>query len=88
MAEPFCKKFQLVLKIVNKVLMPEAQRNNISLLEALEKLSYQNDNISEIFEKIPKEIIELLKNPEKYTGYAQEKAQEISYEVSQIFLSD
>jgi adenylosuccinate lyase len=71
--------------LVNKVLMPEAQKKGISLLDVLSELAKQNSDIAEVFEKIPEETLYLLRNPEKYTGYAQEKANEISREVSHIF---
>jgi adenylosuccinate lyase len=74
--------------LVNKVLMPMAQSENITLLNALERIAEQNDAIAEVFTKIPQETLFLLRNPESYTGYAQEKAREISNMVSQIFLSD
>jgi len=69
-------------------IMPEAQKRGISLLDVLSEVTKQSSDIAEVFKKIPEETLYLLRNPEKYTGYAKEKANEISREISHIFLSD
>lgn len=74
--------------LVNKALMPIAQREGISLFSALENMASQNEELQKVCDRIPEEVKALLYNPEKYTGYAQEKAREVSLEVSQMFLSD
>ena len=63
--------------LVNQRLVPEAKRTGLSLIVVLEQLT--DKDAHEALGKIPKEIQELLRHPENYTGKAEEKAKEILY---------
>ncbi|MDD4819103.1 MAG: hypothetical protein PHH27_02915, partial [Candidatus Colwellbacteria bacterium] len=85
MAEPIYLALQLygyqgdAHHLVNHTLMPEAKKYNISLMEALENDSVNgNEELYEVLGKIPREIRDLLHNPENYTGHACQKAMEVA----------
>lgn len=85
MAEPIYLALQLygyqgdAHRLVNDTLMPEAKKYDISLMEALENDSINgNEELYEVLGKIPREIRDLLHNPENYTGHAYQKAMEVA----------
>ncbi len=61
-------------ELVNHLLMPTAQSQDISLVEALTLHAKDDDEIAEAFERIPCEILETLGKPEEYTGDAKDRA--------------
>ncbi len=59
---------------VNHALMPIAKQNDVDLFEAMMMAAKLEPGLSETIAKIPEEVKTLLKNPDKYTGFATEKA--------------
>ena len=64
-------------EFVNRRLVPEAQKNSKQLIEILDDLSKEDESLKKIVNNIPKEIMELLKKPQNYTGDAKERSVEI-----------
>ncbi|MCK5413679.1 MAG: hypothetical protein KAI57_04905 [Candidatus Pacebacteria bacterium] len=64
-------------ELVNRQLVPEAQKSSKMLTDVLLDLSKKDENLKAIFNNIPSEIMELLKKPENYIGDAKEKSFEI-----------
>ncbi len=65
-------------ELVNRKVVPLAQKKQTSLLVALTELSINDEVIRETKMKIPDEILELLGSPENYTGKSKEKALQIA----------
>ncbi len=69
-------------ELVSRTLIPKAKKTGSPLIEILKvetlKGLPEGEKIIEIIEKIPKEIRQLLYQPEDYTGKAEEKAKEIA----------
>lgn len=63
---------------VNHVLMPIAKQRGINLFEAMMMAAELESGLSEAIANIPEEVKTLLKNPDKYTGFATEKALRIT----------
>jgi len=62
-------------ELVNRTLVPEANKTGLPLIEVLKSLS----DGEKIIERIPEEVHRLLYQPENYTGKAEEKAKEIVF---------
>ena len=73
--------------LVNHVLMEIAKKHSISLFQALVSYSEQSENIELklVLQKIPREVLSLLAQPEKYTGLAIEKALLVADEILKFF---
>lgn len=66
-------------ELVNRILVPEAKKTNLPLIEVLKKMAGKDAYLEEIIGKIPGEIQELFQHPENYIGKAREKAEEIVF---------
>jgi adenylosuccinate lyase len=64
-------------ELVNRQLVPEARKENKALIDVLEEKMKEDENLNSIAKNIPREIWELLKQPENYIGDSKEKALEI-----------
>ncbi|MFP4514809.1 MAG: lyase family protein [Parcubacteria group bacterium] len=64
-------------KLVNEDLMPFAKKTGRTLLQALNYFAQYDGDLSQVVETIPENIIQLLKEPSRYTGNASKKAREI-----------
>lgn len=64
-------------KLVNEKLMPTAKNTGKNLFETLKDFALHNEELNEVVEKIPENIIQLLKQPSHYTGNASKKTREI-----------
>jgi len=65
-------------ELVNRELVPEARRTNLSLIQILRRSADNDPSLKEVLSKIPSAIQELLQEPRNYTGKAAEKAREIA----------
>lgn len=65
-------------KLVNEKLVPKAGANHLLLVYVLEEASFDEPELRQAVEKIPVEVRQLLQQPEKYTGLAEEKARQIA----------
>ena len=63
--------------VVNKILVPMAKREGISLAQALEKEMGKNTDLKEAVDNIPKEVFDLFSRPENYIGNSEKKAMEV-----------
>ncbi|OGG87408.1 hypothetical protein A3B87_00865 [Candidatus Kuenenbacteria bacterium RIFCSPHIGHO2_02_FULL_39_13] len=59
---------------VNHTLVPECQKRECNLIDAFEMMAEEDLELRKTLKRIPKEVIELLHHPEKYTGDAKKKA--------------
>jgi len=64
--------------LVNHQLVTRATAEKRMLIEICKELAMHNDELAEALRNMPKEVMELLHNPENYTGFAAEKAEEIA----------
>jgi adenylosuccinate lyase len=66
--------------LVNHTLVPRAQRSTCHIINELQFLSQEKPELrlQPVIDRIPKDLIELLKTPENFTGKAKEKALEIA----------
>ena len=83
MAEPLYLILQLYgyegdsHEFVNHVLVPNAQKSGRLLIEELVYLSIEDKNIEKTLAQIPREMTDLLRNPQKYIGKAEIKTMEV-----------
>ncbi len=85
MAEPIYIALQLygyegdTHHLVSHKLLPEAKKHGISLMSALENEANKADaKLKEVMKKIPRDILNLLRDPQSYTGHAYQKAMEVA----------
>jgi len=71
-------------ELVNRKLVPEAQKRGCSLVDVLGDMAKNDKKLSAVVAKIKPEILKLLENPENYTGDAREKTLEIVKNVQKI----
>lgn len=64
-------------ELVNRILIPNAQRSGRPLIEELVRLSLNDQNIEHVLAQIPKEMTDILRNPHKYIGKAEIKTMEV-----------
>jgi adenylosuccinate lyase len=66
--------------LVNHTLVPRAQKSGCHIISELQFLSQEKPELrlQPVIDRIPKDLIELLEAPEKFTGKAKEKALEIA----------
>lgn len=74
-------------ELVNHTLVPRVKRSNLSLVNELVNLAQEEDEIADILSKIPKELLDLLSDPQMYTGKAEIKTKEI-LEQAEIFIKE
>ncbi len=64
-------------ELVNRKLVPEAQKRSCSLIDVLDDMVKKDKKLGSIVSKIEPEILGLFKNPKNYIGDAREKSLEI-----------
>lgn len=65
-------------KLVAERLTPQAQANGTMLVDECARLAETDEVVREAWQRIPTEIVQLLRQPEQYVGRAAEKAREIA----------
>lgn len=70
--------------LVNHTLVPLAQKSRRYLIDELILLAEEKPELKPVIEKIPDDLINLLRTPENYTGKAKEKALEIAEKAEQF----
>jgi adenylosuccinate lyase len=61
-------------KLINEQAVQLAQTTNCQLIDAIQQLADSDAELRQALEHIPKAVLELMRQPERYTGLAQEKA--------------
>ncbi len=65
-------------KLINDKLAPEARLSGSPLIVCVEQHAKRSKNLREALAHMPPEVIELLKDPRRYTGHASRKAREVA----------
>ena len=84
MAEPIYISLQLsgykkdAHALVNETLTKEAKKSGKSIVYELYKQAENDQELAEVIDLIPEEVMNIINNPEKYTGKAKEKAIEVA----------
>lgn len=91
MAEPIYIALQLfgyegdAHKLVNEVLLPKAKEGEMDLYELL--MTIDDPSLKTVLSRMPKEVLEALCHPEKYTGKAEEAALRVASDIEELISS-